>query len=142
MIPPRAARLPASILTGLPCGALAAESAPLGSGWGSLLQGLFGLLVVFALLYGFFVLLRRYGPTTSGAHGALKIVGGIMLGPRERLVMVEVDKTWLILGVTAGQVNLVHQMAKPEGADSTAAPPPTAPFAGKLAAMLRQPGQG
>lgn len=138
----RAARL-AAAFTGLfhVGGALGAEPAALGSGWGSLLQGLFGLLVVFALLYGFFVLLRRYGPATQGAQGALKVVGGVMLGPRERLVMVEIEDTWVVLGVTANQVNLVHSLAKPADAETRAAPPP-APFAGKLAAMLRQPGQG
>jgi flagellar protein FliO/FliZ len=141
MTAPRAARLTAAISLFLPGAAIAAEPASLGSGWGSLLQGLFGLLVVFALLYGFFILLRRYGPATQGAQGAIKIVGGVMLGPRERLVMVEVENTWLVLGVTAGQVNLVHSLAKPADAETRAAPPPP-PFAGKLAAMLRQPGQG
>ncbi|MBK6742202.1 MAG: flagellar biosynthetic protein FliO [Hydrogenophilales bacterium] len=111
------------------------------SGWGSLMQGLFGLLVVLGLLYAFLLVLRRYGPATSGAQGIVKGVGGVMLSPRERLVMVEVKDTWLLLGVASGQVSVVHSMPKPEAAETVAAPVPP-PFAGKLAAMLRHPGKG
>ncbi len=119
----------------------AAESAPVyTSGWGSLMQGLFGLVVVLGLLYGFLLILRRFGTATSGSQGIIKIVGGVMLSPRERLVMVEVRDTWLLLGVASGQVNLVHSMPKPADAEIPPANVP-APFAEKLSAMLRRDGK-
>jgi flagellar protein FliO/FliZ len=118
----------------------AADAAPAASGWGALLQGLFGLAVVLGLLYAFLWLLRRYGQTNAGTQGIVKVVGGVMLSPRERLVMVEVKDTWLMLGVASGQVSLVHSMPKPADANTDMAP--VSPFAGKLAAMLRPPGKG
>jgi flagellar protein FliO/FliZ len=43
------------------------------------------------------------------------VVGGVMLGPRERLVVVEVGDTWLLLGVGGGQVNILHTLPRPSG---------------------------
>jgi flagellar protein FliO/FliZ len=101
----------------------------------------FGLAIVLGLLYGFLHVLRRYGPSNVGAQGLVKVVGGVMLSPRERLVMVEVGDVWLLLGVASGQVSLVHSMPRPAGAETPAAPPPGA-FAAKLAALSRQSGKG
>jgi flagellar protein FliO/FliZ len=85
------------------------------SGVGVLVQGLLGLAVVLAALMGFFWFLRRISPGQTGAQGAVKVVGGVMLGPRERLVVVEVGETWLLVGVGGGQVSALHTMPKPPG---------------------------
>ncbi|HNQ05107.1 MAG TPA: flagellar biosynthetic protein FliO [Thiobacillaceae bacterium] len=90
------------------------------STFGVLLQGLLGLAVVLAALAGFFWFLRRFSPGQTGAQGVVKVVGGVMLGPRERLVVVEVGGTWLLLGVGGGQVTRLHDMPRP------ASPPPGA----------------
>ena len=37
-----------------------------------------------------------------------------MVGPRERVVVVEVENTWLLLGVGAGQVRLLDKRDKPD----------------------------
>lgn len=85
------------------------------STFGALFQGLLGLAIVLAALVGFFWLLRRFSPGQTGAQGVVKVVGGVMLGPRERLVVVEVGDTWLLLGVGGGQVTPVHNMPRPAG---------------------------
>jgi len=109
--------------------------------FGALFQALLGLAVVFALMYAFFWLLRRYGPTQMAAQGAVKVVGGVMLGPRERLVVVEVQDTWLLVGVATGHVGLLHRMDKP--ADMPPMPTPNLrPFADKLSEILKRPGKG
>lgn len=115
----------------------AAEALPQTSTLGALFQALFGLAVVLGMLYGFFWLLRRYGPTQSGAQGVVKVVGGVMLGPRERLVVVEVENTWVLVGVAAGHVSALHTLAKPEGVDTTPQPV-SPPFADKLSDLLRR----
>ncbi len=129
-----------ALLTALfPTPAMAADALPQSSTFGAFLQGLFGLLLVLGLLYGFFWLLRRYGPAQSGAQGLVKVVGGVMLGPRERLVIVEVRDTWLLIGVAAGHVSTLHTLPKPEGVEAPAAAMPQSPFADRLAALLRRP---
>jgi len=55
---------------------------------------------------------RRYLPGL-GAQGAVKVVGTTAVGTRERVVVVEVDNTWLLLGVGGGNVRLLHTLPKP-----------------------------
>jgi len=117
--------------------AAAAEPLPQTSAFGAFFQALLGLVVVLGMLYGFFWFLRRYGPTQSGAQGVVKVVGGVMLGPRERLVVVEVRDTWVLVGVAAGHVSALHTLAKPEGVDAPSEPASPL-FAAKLADLLRR----
>jgi flagellar protein FliO/FliZ len=125
-----------AVLALLPAATAAAD--PPQPGTGSV--GLFGLLqVVLALLLvlGAIValawLLRRIGPGRIAAGGLLKVVGGVMIGPKERLVVVEVGQTWLIVGVGAASVSLVHSMPRPEGA----APAPEQSFSRLIGQALR-----
>ena len=97
----------AGLLLLIPSWALAATDTA-----GSLLTVLLSL----ALILGGFVavawLVRRYMPG-MGAQGAVKVVGTTPVGPRERVVVVEVDGTWLLLGVGGGNVRLLHTQPKP-----------------------------
>lgn len=97
-----------------------------------------GLLLVLALMYGFFWLMRRIAPGQATVHGVVKVVGGVMLSPRERLVVVEVADTWLLIGVAAGNVSLLHRLDKPATADSPDLSPAGGPFAERLAEWLRR----
>lgn len=78
------------------------------------------VLLSLALILGGFVALawfaRRYLPGMR-AQGAVKVVGTTPVGTRERVVVVEVDHTWLLLGVGGGNVRLLHTLPKP--VDST-----------------------
>ena len=82
---------------------------------GGMLQVLLGLGLVLAAVAGSAWLLRRFSPGQIGAGGAVKVIGGVAVGPKERLVLVEIGETWLVLGVAPGQVNTLHTLAKPEG---------------------------
>src|SRR5512139_3050988 len=74
------------------------------------------VLVSLALILGGFVAVawfaRRYLPG-MGAQGAVKVVGTTPVGTRERVVVVEVDDTWLLLGVGGGNVRLLHTQPRP-----------------------------
>ena len=45
----------------------------------------------------------------------MKVIGGVALGPRERLVLVEVGDTWLVIGLVPGQIRTLHRL--PKGSD-------------------------
>ena len=87
-----------------------------------LLQVIFALLLVLAAIGLIAWLVRRIVPGQGSASGLLKVVGGVMIGPRERLVLVEIDQTWLFLGVAANSVTLVHTMPRPAGVSAESAP--------------------
>lgn len=82
--------------------------------WVGMLQVLLGLGLVLLAIVASAWLLRRFSPGQVGAGGAIKVVGGVALGPKERLVLVEIGETWLVLGVAPGQVNTLHTLSKPE----------------------------
>lgn len=106
---------------------------------GGLLQVLLGLAVVLAAVWATAWLLRRFSPGQGVAGGTLHVVGGLMVGPKERVVVVEAGETWLLLGVAQGQVNLLHSMPRPEG---LLAPQPSE-FQGKnFGSWLKQAMQG
>lgn len=46
---------------------------------------------------------------TAGARG-LKLAASTSLGPRERVVIVEVEDARLVLGVTASHINILHKL--------------------------------
>jgi flagellar protein FliO/FliZ len=81
-------------------------------------SGYFGVVLSLLLILGGFILVawlvRRWMPQGTQA-GLVKVVGATSVGPRERVVVVEVDGTWLVLGVGGGQVRQLHTMNKPQG---------------------------
>lgn len=90
-----------------------------------ILQVLVGLAVVLAAIVGTAWALRRLAPGQGRVGGVLKLVGGLMVGPKERVVLLEIGETWLVLGVAPGQVTALHAMEKParaEAADSVSEP--------------------
>ena len=80
----------------------------------AMLQVLLGLALVLAAVAGSAWLLRRLSPGQAGAGGAMKIVGGLAVGPKERVVLVEIGETWLVLGVATGQVTTLHTLSRLE----------------------------
>jgi flagellar protein FliO/FliZ len=72
---------------------------------GGLLKMLLGLVVVLAVMAGLAWLLKRLLPGASGSHSVARIVGGVSVGSRERVVVVEVADRWIVVGVAPGSVN-------------------------------------
>lgn len=106
---------------------------------GSLLETVLGLGLVLALIFALAWLVRRFGQGNFSSQRRLKVVGGTLLGGRERVVIVELGERWLVLGVTPQHVNLLTELERPADAaepaiDSRGIPP----FADKLQAILRQ----
>lgn len=73
-------------------------------------QTVFGLAVVVALVFALAWVARRIGPVAAGGSSLLRSVTSLALGPRERVVIVEVSGEWLVLGVTANGISTLHRM--------------------------------
>jgi flagellar protein FliO/FliZ len=91
----------------------AASPPPAVTSAGSLLQVVLALGVVVAAVYGVAWLLKRMSPLQHQGAGALRVVGATSVGQRERVVLVEINDTWLVVGVAPGQVNALHTLPKP-----------------------------
>lgn len=81
---------------------------------GSMLQVILGLGLVLAVMAGSAWLLRRLGGLQGKSGGGIKVIGGSAVGQRERVVLVEVADTWLVIGVAPGHVTALHSMPKGE----------------------------
>ncbi|MHC5147839.1 flagellar biosynthetic protein FliO [Stenotrophomonas rhizophila] len=79
--------------------------------------GMFGavlaLLGVLALIIGLGWLLKRMPGSGFRPAEGLRVVASLTVGAKERVVVVEVNGTQLLLGVTAGGINTLHQLPEP-----------------------------
>lgn len=96
---------------------------------GGLVQLFLGLTVVLALLVGSLWLLKKLTMQRGAAAGLLRVVAATPVGGRERVVIVEVGTTWLVLGVAPGRVSALAEVPRqalpePASATSRAAAPP------------------
>ncbi|MBL8453023.1 MAG: flagellar biosynthetic protein FliO [Zoogloea sp.] len=71
---------------------------------------LLGLGLVIGLLYASLHVLRRIGGGNAQGAALLKVRGATAVGPRERVVLVEVGDKILVLGVAPGRVNALHTL--------------------------------
>ncbi|MGL1833354.1 flagellar biosynthetic protein FliO [Rhodocyclaceae bacterium SMB388] len=99
-------------------------------------QMVFGLGVVIGLLLLSLWLIKRLSLPRGQAAG-LKVLGGVAVGSRERVVMVEVGDKVLVLGVTAASVNTLHTLPAAEVV-RTLAPVPGEVREGEFARWLRR----
>lgn len=111
----------------MPWPLLAAEAASPPGTLSTVLQVLLGLGVVMAAIGGAAWLARRYVPGAAHGAGPVKVVGAVMVGPKERVVVVEVEDDWVVLGVTATQVNALHTLARPARSSADAGRDAVAP---------------
>ena len=86
-------------------------SEPLGTGY--LLQLTLGLAVVLLGILVLAWLMRRLNRMQSSAGDSLRVLGGLALGARERMVLVQVGETQLLLGVAPGRVQTLHVLERP-----------------------------
>jgi len=76
------------------------------------LQTALALSLIVAILVGAAWLARKVSGGKKFGQGDMKIIGGVALGPRERIVLLEVGDQWLVIGIVPGQIRTLHRMAK------------------------------
>ena len=70
------------------------------------------LALIVALLVATAWLARKLSGGKGFGQGGMKVIGGVGLGPRERIVLVEVGDTWLVVGIVPGQIRTLHTLPK------------------------------
>ncbi|MFW5825188.1 MAG: flagellar biosynthetic protein FliO [Marinobacter sp.] len=88
-----------------------------GSGQGDAIATLatmgIGLLVVVALIFGCAWLIRRMNGLTGMNSGAMKVVSVMALGARERIALIDVAGTQILVGITPGSIRTLHVFDEP-----------------------------
>ncbi len=98
-------------------------------GTGSIMQMMFSLALVIAAIMAVAWLLKRTNLTRQVGGEHLKVIAGVAIGQRERIVLVEVDDTWLVVGVGPGQIRTLHTLPRIEQTETgSKTAPPEIPF--------------
>jgi len=132
-------RVTAGVMLSLPILAHAANvpaPAPAVSAAGSLFQVFIGLVAVLLLIAATAWVAKRFGVTRGGTSNLLQVVSSASVGARERVVVVEVGESWLVVGVAPGSVNAL--MTLPRGQIQPAAPGLNASFAAGLHNLIEK----
>lgn len=77
---------------------------------GGVLKMVLGLAVVLAVMALVTWVLKRMMPGVGSQQSLIRIVGGVSVGTRERVVVLEVAGRWLVVGVAPGQVNAIANL--------------------------------
>ncbi|MEE1886164.1 flagellar biosynthetic protein FliO [Pseudomonas carassii] len=92
----------------------ASAAAPLPGGLGAqLAQMVFGLLLVVGLIFFLAWLLRRMQGNAQRGAQVIEIVGSRAIGPRDRLLLVQVGKEQILIGHSPGSIEALHVLAEP-----------------------------
>ncbi len=100
---------------------------------GGLFQVLLGLVLVLGLMAALAWALKRFGATRAAGSAVIKVVGGVSVGGRERVLIVEAGDQWIVIGVAPGRVNALATMPRQENSA-----PMTGPAAKNFAGWLKQ----
>ena len=115
--------------------ALAAQSAPTQP-----VAGMLKMFVVLIIVLGMLILvawlLKRFSIQQKIPGGAIKVIAGTAVGPRERVVLVEVGETWLVVGVAPGHLSALHSMPKVDDVETAESPAPDKGFSPWLKQVL------
>ncbi|MDR0737017.1 MAG: flagellar biosynthetic protein FliO [Zoogloeaceae bacterium] len=104
--------------------------------------GFFQASLALAFIVGLLFLLAFLGRKFLGGkgfgQGGLKLLGGVALGPRERIVLVEAGETLLVVGIVPGQIRTLYRMPKSEAHLEDAQNAPSRPLAQGFAQVLQK----
>ena len=103
-----------------------------------LTQIMLSLVFILGIIFVGAWLLKRFGRVNGIANDQMRVMANMAVGQRERVILLEVGKEQLLIGVTASKVSLLHELKEPIVFDD---PPPSVikgGFAEKLQEAVTQ----
>ena len=94
------------------------------------------LLILFAIM-AIAWLFKRLNLAQQGRGDLFRVIGSVAIGQRERVVLLEVGDTWLLVGVGPGQIRTLHTLDKMTDNPSAPLPASDNKFGTLLSSMLK-----
>jgi flagellar protein FliO/FliZ len=104
---------------------------------GSVGQLSLSLIAVVGLIFALAWVLRRLRIAGPRSRGEIAVIDQLSLGPRERIALIRVGESQVLVGIGAGGVVSLQPLAVPIPIKSEASPPP---FADRLRDFMKGPG--
>ncbi|MDH3325910.1 MAG: flagellar biosynthetic protein FliO [Gammaproteobacteria bacterium] len=79
----------------------------------SILKVAGGLLLVIFAIFGSAWFYRRFGNFSPVANDSLKVIGGLTMGQKEKIVLLQVGDEQVLIGVAPGNIQKLHVLASP-----------------------------
>lgn len=96
-----------------------------------------GLLLVVGLIFLMGYLMRRVGPLAPQGGQHIRLVSSLPLGPRDRILLIDVGGKQMLLGASPGRINTLHIFDEPI-AEVNAAGGMNSDFARTLRGLLKR----
>ena len=78
-----------------------------------------GLLLVIISIFACAWFYRRFVNMQAVSHDALKVVGGLSVSQKDRVVLLQVGEQQLLIGVSPGRIQTLHVLEKPLPVEKT-----------------------
>jgi flagellar protein FliO/FliZ len=99
------------------------------AGFMKMMIGLAAVLLVLAVIsWG----MKKYMGSHPGKNSVISVVGGVSVGSRERVMVLEVADRWLVVGVSAGNVSSLANLEAGDQALSEQITTPSKPSANRM----------
>jgi flagellar protein FliO/FliZ len=72
-----------------------------------------GLLLVVFIIFGLAWLMKRLNLSQHSQNGLLRIIAGLPLGTRDRIVLLQVGEEQILLGLSPGRIQKLHTLSNP-----------------------------
>jgi flagellar protein FliO/FliZ len=105
---------------------------------GSVAQLALSLAAIVALILAVSWVLKRLKLGAVRGRGQIAVIDQLSLGPRERIVLVRVGESQVLVGVGAGGLVQLTPLAAPLAVSNG---PDAAPFADRLREFMKRPGR-
>jgi flagellar protein FliO/FliZ len=105
------------------------------SGSAYLMQLSIGLLVVLVGIIALAWFMKRMSGIQHSSGGNLRVLEGLAIGPRERIVLLQAGKEQLVVGVAPGVIQTLHVLNETVDASEAATTPD---FAKRLSEALKR----
>ncbi|CEK11281.1 flagellar biosynthetic protein FliO [Legionella hackeliae] len=79
---------------------------------GELLRVMLGLLLVVGVIVFLSWLLRRLNSAGLGNTNGFRVIASMSLGTREKIMLINTGNRFLLLGVTTGSINTLHDFGE------------------------------
>lgn len=80
------------------------------AGFDTMLQILFALLCVILLMVFLSVLIRKYNILPNGSSNQIKVISGLSLNNKDKLLLVQVGAEHLLIGASPGNISKLHTL--------------------------------
>lgn len=125
---------------GLFCSTLQAQSKPLETvpleplSSPYLLKLTGGLLLVVLVIFVLAWVVKKFNLNQQSQNGLIRIIAGLSIGTRDRIVLLQVGEEQILLGLTPGHIEKLHTLAVP--LDAPGEPLEKSSFATRLSRLM------